>query len=137
MSNPALVRMVQQVVSMLKRQYGMKITYNDSGTHAIDYKTGIQTPTSTPLKIQYGIVLPVHVAQSVIESTKKFNDSKTPSGKLLIGERVFMLAGKDLKTITPKIGDWIICKDKRYDIIKIDSLCKNVAYILKAKSQGG
>jgi hypothetical protein len=128
--NYNLVRLIQQALYSLKRDYGNKITVNQ-GVPTVDIETGDVTRDVTSYTVHRAIVLPV----KVLEAVKTLGQGGL-AGRLNIvgshydtGKRLFIIDRRDLP-VAISLDDWIRYDERKYTFDSVEEYEYHTAYLV-------
>ena len=130
MPNYNLIRLIQQALYSLKRDYGGHVNIYQ-GVPTTDIETGEVTRNVTAYPIHRAIVLPVRV----LEAVKNLGQGGL-SGRLNIigsrydsGKRLFIIDRRDI-TVPLSLVDWIGYDKKKYTFESIEEYEFHTAYLI-------
>lgn len=128
--NYNLVKLIQNAVASLKRDYGHAISVYQ-GVPTTDVETGVVTRNVTGYNIRRAIVLPVRV----LEAVKNLGQGGL-AGRLNIigsrydtGKRLFIIDRRDLPVVL-SLNDWIKYDERKYSLETIDEYEYHTAYLV-------
>ena len=127
-------KFIKRVLYKLKRSYGMPVDYYRIVTHTSDLEKGTKTTIETKTHIRRAIVLRAREFRSFVYDLAFISANKdfTEGGFFDPEDRNIILDTKDLpKNFDPNVDDYLIIKDKRYDVSVIQTT--NSAFLLKAR----
>jgi len=141
MTNNAKFRFQKQLMYRLKRDYGIRLTYNQPSTpEVVDFKTGSLSRVFTTTNIRRAVVLETRQIRdfeydlSFIAANKNF----TIGGFFDIAERLVILEIKDLPTgFKADINDHVYIGNRRYEIKEFNDLEDLKIVALKIKELVG
>ena len=140
MSNSYLNQIIRRVIYALKREYGNSITIYVLGTSTRDVETGILTETHTSYEIARAPVLPAKVMPEVVKNISMISANKKFAfgGYFDTSTRLFLIDRRDVPDISELTNhDWIIYRDKRFDITNFFELEYSTSWMVTAKAQEG
>lgn len=139
--NPALNRMIRQTIYNLKFRYGAPVTIYKVVDSNTDYKTGIKSISTTSRFVKRGIILPNITSREIFQGVSYLSASKSFASLGGQGwdesKRGFIFDGRDLQDYTWDLEDWIVYRDKRYDIESIEELEWNSGWLIIGKEVKG
>jgi hypothetical protein len=139
--NPAQNAMIRGTIYDLKQRFGAPASVYRLDSAATDYETGAKTASKTAYPIDQMIILPATEARrffatiSYIGSAKSFVSPGQQGWDQ--GKRAFVIAGDDLRDFEFEPEDWIVYRNKRYDIEMIDVLEYDAGWFIMAKEIKG
>lgn len=140
--NRSLNRRILNTLYMLKRQYGGSFDLYRRGTGgSTDHKTGVVTVDKSVVNIRRGIILPAKVIResaqtiSVISANKAF----VVGGTYDSSTRMFIVDRRDvpdldLKDFDPTPDDWIVYKNRKYEIKTFQEFEFESAWVFTGKA---
>ena len=138
--NAKLIRMVEQNLYMLKRQYGGPIIFCSLLDANTDYTTGSKVVQYRTCPIQRAIVLPSRMSRDVIASVARISSNKPLAygGEFNVGDRSFIIRGNDMPSgVVVQKDDWIFYRGKRYGIKTVLNVCGDIGWVLIARHHPG
>jgi hypothetical protein len=134
------LRQIELILYRLKREYGLpvavrKVTKNDS-----DVQTGKITSEYAVCKIKRAIRLPSDVMRTfVYDLTYVAANKNFAYGGLFDKDtKVFIIDKKDIRIEGVRVDitmlDHLVCKEKKYDIVKLDETEDGTSYMISAKN---
>jgi len=135
-------RRVKNLLYSLKRQYGEPVSVYKLLGQFTDTRTGIKRHLKDEHYIPRAILLPTtaerHVEQSI--SAISANKQLVMGGQYDVAVRVFVidfldLRGFDLTTLTK--DDWLVNRNKRYSIEKVQDFAPGGAWVVTARALEG
>jgi hypothetical protein len=140
MTNYNLNRFIRRCIYTLKKEYGVSIVLYKLLTASTNRDTGVKTETHTSHPITRAVVLPLKEVPEVIKNISVLSANKRFAfgGYFDTGTRMFLIDRKDVPGIDDlTVHDWIIYKDKRYDIKSLEELEDNTSWIVIGHAQEG
>jgi hypothetical protein len=133
--NRKLIRMVEQNLYTLKRLYGGRIVLCSILDANTNYTTGTKVMPYSIRHIDRAIVLPSQVLRDVVASVARISSNKPLAygGEFNVGDRGFIIQGKDIGGITVRKDDWIVYRGERYSPKKILNVCGNTGWMIVAR----
>lgn len=125
-------RQIRNVIYRFQRLFGVAVSYRTVGTSSVNVQTGEVTLPESEIAIRKAIIIDrkkypdIDYDLSFIAANKNF----TYGGVFTRVERVMILLGRDLQGTVPKLEDYTIFQDKRYNIRNIEELDSKLGYIL-------
>jgi hypothetical protein len=139
--NPTLNKLIRQTIYDLKKRYGAKITVYRLTTAATDYETGVKTATKDSLDVQRAAVLPSSEARRFLTSISFISASKSFVSPGMQGwdqsQRGFILDARDCPGWEFEPEDWIVYRDRRYDIVTTERLEFDTGWLVIGKEAKG
>lgn len=134
-----LSRRIDQALYMLKRQYGGTICIYQMGDAVVDHLTGTKTIPRTTTVIKRAIVLPVKVAREVVKNISVISANKAfiVGGNFDTGTRMFMIEKTDAPNLELGDSDWIMYRNKRYEIKSFEEYEFDKAWVVIGKQLKG
>lgn len=125
-SNPK--KLVRQVLTSLKRQYGDQVQVYKLGSESVNWDTGTRTVTDSCVEVDNCIVLPVTINSEVVQSISYISSNKPfiQGGYFGTGKRKFIFDFTERRGLprgyTWDLSDWIIADGNRYDVESFEEL---------------
>jgi hypothetical protein len=138
--NAKLVRMVEQNLYKLKRQYGGPVVLCSLSDANTDYTTGTKVVQYSICHVHRAIVLPSRVWRDVVASVARISTNKPLAygGEFNVGDRGFIIQGSDVPDgTTVKKDDWLIYRGDRYSVKTILDVCGGVGWMVVARRLPG
>ncbi len=138
--NAKLVRMVEQNLYMLKRQYGSPVVLCSLLDAETDYETGTKTVQYSICHVRKAIVLPSRMWRDVVASVARISSNKPLAygGEFNIGDRGFIIQGDDVPGgVGVEKDDWIVYRGERYSVKTVLNVCGNVGWMIVARKHPG
>ena len=140
--NRHLNRRILNTLYMLKRQYGGCFDFYRRGTTGTrNHKTGVVTVDKTVLTIDHGIILPAKVMREAVQTLSiiSANKSFVVGGTYDSSTRMFIVDRRDvpnldLKGFEPGMDDWIVYKDRKYEIKDFQEFEFDSAWVFVGKA---
>lgn len=140
MNDTNLSRRIDQVLYMLKRQYGGTINIYQIGDATVDHLNGVRTIPRTVTRVKRAIILPAKVARDVVQTISiiSANKSFVIGGTYDTGTRMFIIEHDDAPGIEElTMSDWIVYRNKRYEIKSFDEYEFDKAWLVIGKAMKG
>lgn len=128
-------RMMQVAIYQLKKQYGNgPIDIHQYVTSGVNLQTGQRTQTTTITTINKAVVLPAKMDRSMVNSISKISADKAfvYGGTYDRTRRMFLIDFRDAPNLDLKKDDWIIYRNRRYDVATFDSFEFNTLWVVMA-----
>ena len=138
--NAQLIRMVEQNLYALKRQYGGPVIFCSLLDADTDYHTGCKVVRYRAWPLNNAIVLPSRMSRDVVASVARISSNKPLAygGEFNVGDRGFILDGGDLPAdCEVKKDDWLLYRGERYGVKTIRRVCGNIGWIVVARKHPG
>jgi len=139
--NPALNRMIRQTIYNLKHRFGAQVSVYKVLDSNTDYKTGQKSISTTCRLVKKGIVLPTTLSREIFQGVNYLSASKAFASLGGMGwdesSRAFIFDGQDLRDYIWDLEDYIVYRDKRYDIETIEELEWNSGWLVVGKEVKG
>lgn len=134
-----LTRRINQVLYMLKRQYGGTINIYQMGDATVDHLTGVKTIPRTVTEIKRAIILPVKVIREFTQTISVISANKTfvMGGTYDAGTRMFIVERKDVPNLDITESDWIIYRNRRYEIKSFEEYEFESAWVIVGREIKG
>lgn len=134
-----LTRRIEQNLYMLKRQYGGTINIYQMGDATVDHLTGIKTIPRTVTTIKRAIILPMKVAREVVQTISMISANKAfvIGGTFDTNTRIFIVKREDAPGLEINESDWIIYRNKRYEIKSFEEYEFEAAWVVIGKAVSG
>jgi len=140
--NQNLNRRIQNILYSLKRQYGGSFDFYRRGSGgSTDYKTGKVTVDKEVYNVNYGIILPAKVITDVTQSLSVISANKAfvYGGTFDSSTRMFIVDRRDipeldLKDFEVNPEDWIVYKNRKYEIKAFQEFEFDTAWVFTAKA---
>lgn len=124
--NPILNRIVRQTIYDLKLRFGAPVEVYHIDSAETNYRTGQKTVNRSKIDVQRCIVMPNVIARDMAQTISYISASKPfvwqGAGGWDEGTRMFIFDARDLRNYTMHIEDWIVYRNRRYDIHSIEEL---------------
>jgi len=130
------LRFTRRVLYKLKRSYGTPVDYYQISSHDVDPLTGNKTTVETVTHIRRAIVLRAREFRSFVYDLAYISANKdfTEGGYFDPEDRNIILDAKDfIKGFDPNPDDYLIVKNKRYDVSAIQTFEENAAFLITAR----
>jgi len=136
--NAKLVRLVEQNLYMLKRQYGSPAVLCSLLDADTDYVTGAKLVQYSICHVRKMIVLPSRMWRDVVASVARISSNKPLAygGEFNVSDRGFIIQGGDLPLAVKK-DDWIVYRGERYGVKTVLNVCGSVGWMIVARKHPG
>jgi len=139
--NPALNRTIRNALYQLKLRYGAPISVYRMTSSSTDLKTGVRTNTKESYDIELAAVLSSNEARKYFASLSFISSAKSFVSPGQQGwdqnRRGFVIDGEDLRDFEWDPEDWIVYRDKRYEVEVIEALEHDTGWLIWAKQLKG
>lgn len=142
MSNPSMNHIVQRTLYDLKQRWGNEISVYKLDSASTDYTTGNKSATKSVVDIRKAAVLPAQEIRRFFASIAFLTASKQFTSPGLHGfdqsRRGFIIEARDLPDgyeFQPE--DWIVYRNRRYDVEIIERLEFDTGWMLIGKELKG
>jgi hypothetical protein len=134
-----LNRRIDQTLYMMKRQYGGTICIYQMGDMQVNHLTGVKTVPKTVKVIKRAIILPVKVAREVVKNISIISANKSfiVGGNFDTGTRMFIIEQTDAPGLELGESDWIVYRDRRYEIKSFEEYEFDKAWVIVGKQIKG
>jgi hypothetical protein len=134
-----LNRRIDQTLYMMKRQYGGTICIYQMGDMTVNHLTGVKTVPKTVTIIKRAIILPVKVSREVVKNISVISANKAfiVGGNFDTGTRMFIIEQTDAPGLTLGESDWIVYRDRRYEIKSFEEYEFDKAWVVIGKQIKG
>jgi hypothetical protein len=116
--------MIQVAIYQLKKQYGNgPIDIHKATTSSYNLNTGVRTETSSLTTINKAVILPAKVDRTMVNTISKISADKSfvYGGTFDRTRRMFLIDQRDAPNLNLKKDDWIVYRNRRYDVATFDS----------------
>lgn len=116
--------MIQVAIYQFKKQYGNgPIDIYKYSSAVVNLNTGVRTETTTVTTIRKAIVLPAKEERTLVSSISKISANKAfvYGGTYDRSRRMFLIDQRDAPDLDLKKDDWIVHRDRRYDVASFDA----------------
>jgi len=143
MSNgsPNLNRTLRQVIYELKHSYGAPVDVYKLDAAATDRRTGVKTATKSVITVRKTVVMPASTMRKIFQGISYLSASKpfaSLGGQGWDGtSRAFIFEGRDLPGYEWQVQDWIVYRDRRYDVSIIETLEFDTGWLIVGKEVKG
>ena len=130
------LKFTKRVLYKLKRSYGLPIDYYQITSHDVDPKTGVKTTVETRIHIRRAIVLRSREFRSFVYDLAYISANKdfTEGGFFDPEDRNIIIDARDLpKEFDPDADNYLIFKNKRYDVSTIQTFEEGSAFLITAR----
>lgn len=130
------LKFTRRVLYKLKRSYGTPVDYYKISSHDVNPETGVKTTVEDVIHIRRAIVLRAREFRSFVYDLAFISANKdfTEGGFFDPEDRNIILDAKDLpKGFDPNTDDYLIVKNKRYDVSAIQTFEENSAFLITAR----
>ena len=133
--NAKLVSMVEQNLYTLKRQYGGHIVLCSLLDADTDYRTGQKTIEYSTTHVRRAIVLPSRMTRDTVLSVSRISSNKPLAygGEFDVGDRGFIISGKDIPGLEVKKDDWLVYRGERYSVKMSIKVCGDIGWMVVAR----
>lgn len=139
--NPNLNREMRQTLYQLKKEYGAPCDVYKLDSASTDYKTGAKTATKSVISVRKAVVMPALTMRKIFQGISYLSASKpfaSLGGQGWDGtSRAFIFEGRDLPGYDWEVEDWIVYRDKRYDVAEIEELEHDSGWLIIGKMVKG
>ena len=106
-----------------------------------DYKTGVKTATKSVITVRKAVVLPASTMRKSSQGISYLSASKPFASQGGQGwdstSRAFLFEGRDLIGYNWDVEDWIVYRDRRYDVSEIEELDYDSGWLILGKEVVG
>jgi hypothetical protein len=127
--------MIWQTMYAMKRQYGGRIDVYRLNDVETNLRTGVKTIAKDVFAIRRAVILPVHISRNVVQSISQISANKkfVYGANFDAGKRTFVIDSRDLpEGFQFKNDDWIVYRNRRYDLADIQELEFAAGWIIVA-----
>lgn len=139
--SPALNQMVRQTIYNLKQRYGGEISVYRLDSASTNYETGVKTATKTVYDIRRAVILPAAEMRRFFASISFISASKSFVSPGQQGwdqsQRGFIIDSRDIPGFEFEPEDWIVYRDRRYDIVTAERLEYDTGWLIIGKEIKG
>ena len=139
--NPNLNRILKQAIYELKHSYGAPVDVYKLDAAATNRQTGVKTATKSVITVRKAVVMPAATMRKIFGGISYLSQSKpfaSLGGQGWDGtSRAFIFEGRDLPDYEWEIEDWIVYRDRRYDVSEIESLEFDAGWLIIGKEVKG
>ena len=139
--NPNLNRTMRYVLYQLKKEYGAPVDVYKLDAAATNYKTGVKTATKSVISVRLAVVMPAITMRRMFQGISYLSASKpfaSQGGQGWDGtSRAFIFEGRDLPGYDWEVEDWIVYRDRRYDVSEIELLEHDSGWLIIGKEVKG
>ena len=139
--NPNLNRTLRQAIYELKHSYGDTVDVYKLDSASTDYKTGVKSATKSVITVRKAVVMPATTLRKFFQGISYLSASKpfaSQGGQGWDGtSRAFIFEGRDLPGYEWEIEDWIVYRNRRYDVSEIESLEFDTGWLIIGKEVKG
>jgi len=139
--NPNLNRILKQTIYELKHSYGAQVQVYKLDSASTDYKTGVKTASKSVICVRKAVVMPASTLRKFTQGISYLSASKpfaSQGGQGWDGtSRVFIFEGSDLPGYEWEVEDWIVYRDRRYDVAEIETLEYDTGWMILGKEVKG
>ena len=139
--NPNLNRIIKQTLYQLKTEYGAQVQVYKLDSATTDYKTGVKTASKSVITVRKAVVMPAASLRKFVQGISYLSASKpfaSQGGQGWDGtSRAFIFLGSDLPGYEWEVEDWIVYRDRRYDVAEIETLEFNTGWMILGKEVKG
>ena len=134
-------KLVRQTIYDLKKRYGSKITVYRLLAASTNLETGVKTATKESLDVQKAAVLPSSEARRFLTSISFITASKNFVSPGIMGwdqsQRGFIVDARDCPGWEFLPEDWIVYRDRRYEIVVTERLEFDTGFLVIGKEVKG
>jgi hypothetical protein len=130
------LKFIRNVIYKAKRSYGLPIDYYQTVAHTMDKADGIKTTELRRVRINRAVVLRAREFRSFVYDLAFISANKdfTTGGFFDPEDRRVVIDVNDLPAdFEPRIDDYFIFQDRKYEVKEKFSFENNYAYILLAR----
>lgn len=126
------LKFIRRTLYSLSRRYGAAVDYYRNTSQVVDNATGVTVYTRTKQRVRRAIRLPDtrtrQFAQDIayLAANKNFTYGATWDQ----GKREFLIEGRQLAGLVPRVGDWIVHDNKRWNIKEVVELDYHAGYAI-------
>lgn len=139
--NPNLNRTLRQALYELKIRYGAKVDVYKLDSASTDYKTGVKLATKSVISVRRVVVMPAATMRKIFQGISYLSASKpfaSLGGQGWDGTtRAFIFEGSDLPGYDWELEDWLVYKNRRYDVSNIEALDDDSGWLIIGKEVKG
>lgn len=139
--NANLNRTIRQAIYQLKMEYGSPVDVYKLDSASTDYKTGVKSATTSVIRVRNAVVMPASTVRKMFQGISYLSASKpfaSQGGEGWDGtSRAFIFEGRDLPGYVWQVEDWIVYRDKRYDVSVIEELDCDSGWLIVGKEVKG
>jgi hypothetical protein len=139
--NPNLNRELRLTLYQLKKEYGAPVDVYKLDSSTTDYKTGVKTATKSVISVRLAVVMPAITMRKMFQGISYLSASKpfaSQGGQGWDGTtRAFIFEGRDLPGYDWEVEDWIVYRDRRYDVSEIELLEHDSGWLIIGKEVKG
>lgn len=139
--NPNLNREVRQSIYQLKKEYGSPVDVYKLDSATTNYKTGVKSATKSVIRVRLAVVMPASTLRKQSMGISYLSASKPFASQGGQGwdstTRAFIFEGRDLPGYDWEVEDWIVYRDRRYDVAEIESLEYDAGWLIIGKEVKG
>jgi hypothetical protein len=139
--NPNLNRELRLTLYQLKKEYGAPVDVYKLDSSTTDYKTGVKTATKSVISVRLAVVMPATTMRKMFQGISYLSASKpfaSQGGQGWDGTtRAFIFEGRDLPGYDWEVEDWIVYRDRRYDVSEIELLEHDSGWLIIGKEVKG
>ena len=139
--NPNLNRELRLTLYQLKKEYGAPVDVYKLDSASTDYKTGVKTATKSVISVRLAVVMPAITMRKMFQGISYLSASKpfaSQGGQGWDGTtRAFIFEGRDLPGYDWEVEDWIVYRDRRYDVSEIELLEHDSGWLIIGKEVKG
>jgi hypothetical protein len=137
--NNFMTQRIQQILYQLKLLYGNTIDIYQVGDATVDYNTGVASVPKTKTRVRRAIVMPVKTAQKAIQTIAVISANKqfVRGGTFEKNTRVFIIDRKDVPGLDMTESDYIVYRDKKYEIEALESYEFDSAWVVIGNAVDG
>lgn len=134
------LRFIKNVLYKTKRSYGLPIDYFQLQTHSLNVVNGVKSDTHQVINISRALVLKAKEFRSFVYDLAYISANKDfTEGAFFDPEdrRIIVDAGDLPVNFTPKVDDYIVFQNLKYEVKEIISFENNAAFSFSARKVKG
>ena len=139
--NSNLNRVLRQAVYELKHSYGASVDVYKLESASTDRRTGVKTAVKSVITVRKVVVMPAMTMRKFFQGISYLSASKpfaSMGGQGWDGtSRAFIFEGSDLPGYEWEVEDWIVYRDRRYDVSSIETLEHDTGWLIVGKEVKG
>jgi hypothetical protein len=130
---------IRSIIYKLKRSYGLPVDLYKINQHSREPTTGVKTTVVGKIRILKAIVLEARQFRSFVYDLAYISANKDFTAGAFFDpeDRLILVDSKDLDKYEPKVGDYFIFQNRRYDVSESFPSENNYAYICRTKAIRG
>jgi len=139
--NPNLNRILKQAIYELKHSYGAPVDVYKLDSAATDRQTGVKTATKSVISVRKAVAMPASTMRKFFQGISYLSASKPFASQGGPGwdgtSRAFIFEGRDLPGYEWEVEDWIVYRDRRYEVSTIETLEFDTGWLIIGKEVKG